>query len=549
MIQVCRSAFFYSILWALILLPLVSGSQENQNHSKENKIKNVILLIPDGTSYDLVTLARWYNNNHPLAIDSLICGMVKTHGIDKKFPDSAPTSTAYSTGVKTKAPYIGIDSSCAPQISVLELSRLKGLSTGIVVTCEFPHATPADFVCHFNSRESGKYLNLAKQFVHNTPDLVFAGGEIFLENQHLKDVLKQKGFKFINSMNDFNSLQNDSVWALFADHRGNTKNKSFECDRNPEKEPSFSQMTQKAIDILVKDNNGFFLMVEGSHVDWACHLNDPYAAVTEFIEFDKAVNVALNFAKSNKETLVIVCPDHGNGGLSIGNKKSNTISNKKASDNLSIEENVIKPLKKPEGIKMSARKLAEIIIEDPIYARADSIKKYYNIYDENMQKEIEEMRNRLKGDKLLDSIQQYIGSAYSADNYLGWTTTGHTAEDVFLGIYAPEGTPILKGVVDNSDVGKYIAKMLQLGSMRDSSEKYFTHYKKLFKPIEIKAVSADSLLIKRGRKELTIFPNTNKISIKQQSKVSFINLPTLSICIPRDEIEYYLSRDILKYLE
>ena len=96
---------------------------------RTDTVRNVIILIPDGTSLSLVTLSRWYNENKPLAIDPLLCGMVKTHNSDGKLSDSAPAATAYATGTKTKAPYIGVDSNKNPRISVLELAKLKGLST------------------------------------------------------------------------------------------------------------------------------------------------------------------------------------------------------------------------------------------------------------------------------------------------------------------------------------------------------------------------------------------------------------------------------------
>ncbi|MEI8205214.1 MAG: alkaline phosphatase, partial [Bacteroidota bacterium] len=107
--------------------------------SAQQNIKNVIILIPDGTSAAIITLARWYQDNQALAVDGIICGLVKTHSVENKITDSAPSSTAYATGEKSKTGYVGVDSSKAPLWSVLELSKLKGMSTGIVATCQFPH--------------------------------------------------------------------------------------------------------------------------------------------------------------------------------------------------------------------------------------------------------------------------------------------------------------------------------------------------------------------------------------------------------------------------
>jgi alkaline phosphatase len=306
----------------IILFLTALSSQTLVKAQLTDTVKNVIILIPDGASTGLITLSRWYNGNKPLAVDPWLCGMINTHNADGKLPDSAPAATAYATGTKTKAPYIGIDSNGNPRMSVLELARLKGLSTGIVATCEFANATPAGFVCHYDSRESKDYKNLIKQFIYNSPTLIFAGGKKYIENNDYLSLLKPNGIQLLTNKSEFDQLnelpQSKKLWMLFSDWQDDTKQKSYECDRDPSKEPSLSEMTAKAIQLLSQNENGFFLMVEGSQIDWAAHNNDPYAAVTDFLEFDKAVAVALDFAKKNKNTVLIICPDHGTGGINFG---------------------------------------------------------------------------------------------------------------------------------------------------------------------------------------------------------------------------------------
>ena len=304
--------------------------------AQTDTVRNVIILIPDGTSSGLVTLSRWYNGNKPLAIDPLLCGMIKTHSSDGKLPDSAPAATAYAAGVKTKTQYIGIDSNKQPRVSVLELAKLKGLSTGIVATCEFPHATPAAFVCHYDSRESKSYRNLIKQFIYSSPTLLFAGGKQYLDNENYQSLLRTNGITLVTDKSSFEQLNSlpqpkKSLWALFSDWQDSAKYKSYECDRDASKEPSLSEMVSKAIELLSQNEKGFFLVVEGSQIDWAAHNNDPYAAVTDFLEFDKAVAVSLDFAKKVQNTVVIICPDHGNGGISIGNSYGGSVLSEKKS--------------------------------------------------------------------------------------------------------------------------------------------------------------------------------------------------------------------------
>ena len=471
-----------------ILLLILSFSLIQCTTTKEASnatVKNVIILIPDGTSSSLLTLARWYNDNNPLAVDPYICGMVKTHNADGTFPDSAPAGTSYATGVKSIPPYVGIDSSAHPRATVLELAKLKGLVTGIVVTSEFPHATPAAFVCHFNSRESGNYTNLAKQFIYNSPNIVFAGGEAYLDKNDYKGLFEPNSIELITTVSDFDKktelFESGSTWALFPDWKGATEHLSYECDRNPENAPSLSEMTYKAINLLSQNKNGFFLMVEGSQIDWAAHSNDPYAAVTDFVEFDKAVAIALEFAKKDKNTVVIICPDHGTGGITIGNE----LSSKKYSQT-KIRE-IIDSLKL---IEWSDRKLAEM---------------------------------------------QAKSTRESLKTYIGWTTTGHTAEDVFLAIYAPENVKKLSGIVDNYEIGQYIANVLNLGDLDKATEKMFTKHTAFFSEDEIISTpKSDSLVVMKNGKELIFEANTNILKINREKEV---RLPSIIVRI--DEV-YYL---------
>ena len=525
-----------------------------------NRVKNVIILIPDGASFSLLTLARWHidsekqqsNKDSLLAFDPYICGIIRTHNANGTFPDSAPTSTAYATGVKTIAPYIGIDSSAHPRVSVLELARRKGLATGIVATCEFPHVTPADFVCHYNSREDGNYKNLAKQFIYNSPNLVFAGGERYLDEHGYNSLLKPNNIKLITDKNVFNqtnSLSDSCLWALFSGTgRYPTNYLAYECDRDTAKAPSLSEMTDKAINLLKQNKNGFFLMVEGSQIDWAAHSNDPYAAVTDVLEFNKAVAVALAFAKKDKNTVVIICPDHGTGGITIGNERSNNAYNK-----ISINDSIIMPLRQ---IKKSGRNLAELALENSANISDDLLKKYLNAYNINEPTNdlLELIRSVMTGEGAneeeyiakRDCLQVLTGRAFSKQNFIGWTTSGHTAEDVFLAIYAPKPVKKLTGMVDNYEIGKYIAQVLKLEDFDKTTEKLFQKHTKEHTPFfnvnDTISWNSDSLLIKKNGKILSLEPNSNILKIKGEKEV---RLSSIVICI--NEI-YYLPESIKDFL-
>lgn len=150
------------LVLAFVINPsFVSAQAAKSAAQTAPQIRNIIFLIPDGMSLDGVTLARWFQGGQPLAMDELACGLVRTYNADTPIPDSAPAATAFATGYKTNSPYIGVLPSTAglwgvppaktpfrPVASVLEAARIAGKATGLVTTCEIPHATPADFSAH-----------------------------------------------------------------------------------------------------------------------------------------------------------------------------------------------------------------------------------------------------------------------------------------------------------------------------------------------------------------------------------------------------------------
>ncbi|MCL2131488.1 MAG: alkaline phosphatase [Lentimicrobiaceae bacterium] len=526
----------YLFVLVLTFFQVVASAQ----NERLDTVKNVIILIPDGANSGLLALSRWYNGNKPLAVDPLICGGVKTHNADGKLPDSAPAATAYAAGMKTKSSYIGVDSNLNPRISVLELAKLKGLSTGVVVTCEFPHATPAGFVCHYNSRESKNYKNLIKQFIYNSPTLVFAGGKKYLDSSNFQSLLKPNGIDLVTDKSSFEQLNDlpqskKSLWALFSDWQDSTNCKSYECDRDTAKEPSLSEMTNKAIQLLSQNEKGFFLLVEGSQIDWAAHNNDPYAAVTDFLEFDKAVALALDFAKKDKNTVVIVCPDHGSGGISLGSSEETVFSavSKTKIDDIDIKKDIVEPLKQ---IKWSARKLAEMMLTDCTYTSKDSIAKYYNFHAADS---FVNMLEILAEDaENADSIQYLLGRNFSIQNHIGWTTTKHTGEDVFLAIYAPEGIKKKTGIIDNSDIGKYMAEILNLADFDIISNQYFYKHTDLF---DDAVVDSESLTVEKNGKRITVYPNT---SILQYNGTVMLSMNSIAIYING---YYYLPLSVLRF--
>jgi alkaline phosphatase len=472
--------------WKIILLAVIFSISlfTPSNSQQEKHVKNVIMMIPDGTSLSVLSLARWYkygicpaDNACWLTMDKLICGLVKTHSSDAPIGDSAPTGSSYATGYLSHTGYIAtypkssgkerdlvpIDPKKAyqPLFTILESAKINHKSTGLVVTCQFPHATPADFSAHTPHRD--KYDLIAKQMVHNHINVVFGGGTKYLDPQKREDkenlvsVLKARNYQYVTKNEDFKKLRSSDslVWGLFANDA-----LPYDLDANKDSIPTLSEMTDKAIQILSNNKEGFFLMVEGSKVDWAAHNNDAVGMATEFLAFDKAVETALDFAKKDGNTAIVICPDHGNSGMSIGGPRT-----VKGYDTLSISS-IITPLR---NCRHTAEGLTEILVSLP---EASTIPKVFmentkiNLTQEEQESLIASAK---KGPGALD---REIVKLYTNHSYIAFTTTGHTGEDVMLGNYHPHGYT-LSGVVQNTAVNAYMQEILGGTSLNDLSDQYY----------------------------------------------------------------------------
>ncbi|MGB9928372.1 MAG: alkaline phosphatase [Methanosarcina sp.] len=475
-----NTLFALSILGLLLLANVGSALTSNDSFSQNNamnkdttsksgieseaKIKNVIILVPDGCSQSVQTLARWYSGK-PLQLDEMVVGTVSTYSTDSVITDSSSAATAFATGYKTTNGFVSVgpsgdnvldtlevppeDLRYRPLATVLEASKLEGKATGLIATSRITHATPAAFASHIHDRDMEN--EIMEQMVYEDIDVVFGGGSRHLipeseggkrtDGENLTKVLLEDGYQLVDSKNEMSNLTEPKVWGLFA-----SSHMAPDIDRTefaPE-EPSLAEMTGKAINLLSQDKDGFFLMVEGSQVDWANHANDPAYAVTDFLAFDEAVKVAVDFAKKDGHTLVLAFPDHNTGGMTIGSYSDSDYVN-------TTVEDVVKPLK---SMKLSSTGLVEKIGED---ISPESIKSQLktwwgiNVTDE----EIDEILKLYSNGENL-SLDYAISEVISRNHtVIGWTTHGHCGEDVPLWAYGP-GRPA--GHMDNTEIADYIAE-------------------------------------------------------------------------------------------
>ncbi|GIV33060.1 MAG: alkaline phosphatase [Chitinophagales bacterium] len=275
------------------------------------RVKNVILMVGDGMGIAQITAALYANGNR-LALEKMQqVGLIKTHSADKLITDSAAGATAFSTGRKTFNGAIGLDKDSLPQETVLETCKKNGMSTGIVVTSSITHATPAAFYAHVLSRKLMD--DIALNFVKNPVVDFFVGGgrKYFTQRQdniNLLDSLKAIGYKFYPL---------DSLHAVSTLKAG-----VFTAEEEPAsllrgRTPYLPDAVSTALNVLSKQDKGFFLLVEGSQIDWGGHAEDSDYIIEEILEFNRAVEEVLRFAEKDKHTLVVVTADHETGGYTI----------------------------------------------------------------------------------------------------------------------------------------------------------------------------------------------------------------------------------------
>lgn len=238
-------------------------------------------------------------------------GFCRTNSSDNFITDSAAGATAFSTGHKTYNGAIGVDSTGKPLETILETASKRGLATGLVATCSITHATPASFIAHQASRSQDE--DIAADFLKTNIDLFIGGGRKFFEDRedgkNLVDELTKKGYQVTDSTVDLGKLNGKKVAAFVADVHP-PKMSEGRGDMLP-------KATDAAIRLLSQNKKGFFLMVEGSQIDWGGHANDSQYIIDEMLDFDRAIGSALDFAEKDGETLVIITADHETGGYAL----------------------------------------------------------------------------------------------------------------------------------------------------------------------------------------------------------------------------------------
>lgn len=557
-------------LGLLLFIALLPANAANRGDVKP--VKNLIVMIPDGASLATMSTARWlqwYTNPEKpnLNIDPYLCGTVRTHSSNAPIGDSAPTTSCYMTGYPSLTGYVSTypvadpendiypmdpERAYQPLITVLEAAKLlHAKSAGLVFTCEFPHATPAD--CSAHSYKRGKYEWIAPQMAHNDLSVVIGGGTSLLPVES-EAYLKANGYAvYKDDLKAMRADKGDKMWALYG-----KREMDYDLDRDPNEQPSLEEMTRIAIEKLSRNENGFFLMVEGSKIDWAAHGNDPIGMATDFLAFDRACGAALEFARQNGETAVVILPDHGNSGISIGTNRC------PGYDKLTKDQ-LFGQFSK---YKMTAQGFARKVNEIP-NTEVQALFKEYAGFELNEQ-ELHALNNckdyknspipadqrspdGVEPSMYSGSLTSFMAKLLTSKTCFGFTTGGHTGEEVFLAAYHPQGTLPL-GMNTNIELNQYLCQVMGFeGKLDELTAQHFAKHTDVFDgyKYEIKESEEDGglpvLVVKNKRKQLTITPFSNIVKAGRKANEE-IRLNSVVVYVDKNNT-FYLPKSLTDYLK
>ena len=429
------------ILFVISIL-LLSQISIAKNYSVKNPsinakgVKNVIILIGDGMGFgqmEITRLCYGYLNMENMPY----YGYELTDSLSGPVTDSAAAGTAIATGFKTYNKMIStikVNNRVVNVTTLLELAKCSGKATGLVTTTRITHATPAVFASHVEHRDMEK--EIARQLIKNRVNVLFGGGKREFDNDTLK-LAEKMGYKIVYTKEELENVDGNYVLGLFSD-----SHMPYVLDRDRD-DVGLLDMTKKAIELLEKDPDGFFLMIEGGRIDHACHANDIASVVAETKEFDEVVGYCLDYARKNKDTLVIVLADHETGGLGVGIDYEDPID----------EERIL-------SIRASVDKMAKEIKNggDP----KKVIKKYtgMDLTDEEVKKIKEAMKSKNKyalGNAIGEIISEKVGVRFISHK--------HTGTPVPILAYGP-GAEYFRGFRHHVDTSKEIADIMLFGGER-----------------------------------------------------------------------------------
>ncbi|MCW8107285.1 alkaline phosphatase [Alteromonas ponticola] len=423
-----------------------ANSQNEQSITTHaNKPKNIIMVVADGMGPAYTTAYRNFADDpttdevEKVVFDNILVGNSSTYPakVSGYVTDSAASATALATGVKSYNGAIGVDVDKNPLATVLHKAKEIGMRTGLAVTSQINHATPASYMVANESRHN--YDEIANSFFDDRigdkflADVMLGGGtkHFIRKDRNLQQEFANNGYVVVNHYDELTqALKDKPVLGLFA-----PLGLPPALDDSNQERLAF--LTEHAVKHL-ENPQGFFLLVEASQVDWAGHANDIASAMAEMHDLAKAMEYLRNYVERHPDTLVVLTADHSTGGLSIGANgqyawNPEFISNMKAS------------------VGAIAKQLAK---------QRSPLQFIEAKFGFTLSEEDKKMLEKVVGERDVETLTTQLKAFLDTKTNTGWTTSGHTGVDVEVFAFGA-GYQEFIGQTDNTDIAKKMFKLLQ----------------------------------------------------------------------------------------
>jgi len=457
-----------TLLAILTSTSLLACSNTYHKHIETNKEslsspRNIIMVVADGMGPAYTSAYRYYADNPDTTLieetvfDRHLVGNVSTYPapVSGYVTDSAAAATALASGVKTYNGAIGVDVNKNKVKSVLHRAKEKGLKTGVVVTSQVNHATPASYISHNEYRRN--YNAIADSYIDNgiNTDVLMGGGwKYFIrEDRNLVDEYKAAGVHYIDQFEQLSQLPiNKPVLGLFGDMG---LSETIE-DKNHN---HLLTMTKAALPIL-ENKKGYFLLIEASQVDWAGHGNDINYAMSEMQDLASTIEFLESYVKKTPDTLVVLTADHSTGGLTIA---ANGLYQWRPQLLREMDRSALAVAKHFVSHEVSADTLSEqlaniAITKDDVtlikQAKINAQEKLTSYLSLPLKEQVPE-----KKPSITKSLYKKIKHLIDNKTNTGWTGSGHTAIDVQVFAFG-KGKQLFSGTIDNTDIAKTIFNLL-----------------------------------------------------------------------------------------
>jgi alkaline phosphatase len=411
---------------------------------KEKSAKNIIMVIGDGMGPAYTTGYRYYMDNkttptvEATIFDELLTGMVSTYPINTQgyVTDSAAAATALSTGHKTYNGAIAVDANKLPLLTLMERAKQLGKKTGLVVTSQINHATPAAYFSHNESRTN--YDEIADSYFDSKingqfrADIMFGGGTKYFirQDRNLASEFKEAGFQYIDDLSNLIDLNvNLPVLGLFAEV-------GLPWTLDDKDNNHLLKMTKKAVQHL-ENNEGYVLLVEASQIDWAGHGNDIAAAMGEMKDLAETLTWLKEYVESSSDTLLVATADHSTGGLTLG-----------ANGDYRWEPKYIK------NLTMSPQSIAKKLAINKSSINAKQLTQLLGFIVSTQEASLFLTSTNEK------SIHQKIKQLIDSKTNTGWTSGGHTGIDVQV-FSTGTGAQSFNGNQTNTDIATHLFNVLE----------------------------------------------------------------------------------------